>query len=401
MAEAFFSLAVITAVAFLCPFLASITPGKWVQSAALVLIAGAVVGPHMLGLVNPEAEGMPLLKSLGIAFLFLMGGYELSPKAVVGKTGRHASASWAISFFFSLGAALLVGHFVGDWSQATIVAFAIALTSTSYGKVEADMESRKITDTRFGKVVASYGASGELLPVVATAILISEGAPAIELAIMALFVLLALAASRFTEHEQAKKTKIEQFVEQSEDAPKMMLQLIVAITVALVALGVVLGADMVVSGFAAGYILKRLLPEEDERSKTALTMLKAIAYGFFIPVAFVLSGCEIDIIAGAQQPLVILIFIGLLLVVRGVPVFLGVTLFPAGMSLPWRQRLGVALYACTTMSTVVAMTAVAVEAGDMSPEIESTLIFAAALVSIAIPILERIVEPAEDILQKS
>ena len=39
MAEAFFSLAVITAVAFICPFLAAINPGKWVQSSALVVIA--------------------------------------------------------------------------------------------------------------------------------------------------------------------------------------------------------------------------------------------------------------------------------------------------------------------------------------------------------------------------
>lgn len=401
MAEAFFSLAVITAVSFLCPFLAAIIPGKWVHSSALVLIVGAIIGPHMLGLVNPEAEGMPLIKSLGIAFLFLMGGYELSPKAVLGKTGRHASACWAISFLLGLGAALLVGHFVGDWSQATLVAFAIALTSTSYGTVETDMRDRGITDTRFGKVIASYGASGELLPVVATAILISEGAPAIELAIMALFILLALIASRFTAHEQAKRTKIEQFVEQSDNAPQMMLRLIVAITVALVALGIVLGADMIVSGFAAGYILKRLLPEDDERSKKALTMLKAVAYGFFIPVAFVLSGCEVDIVSGAQQPLVILIFVVLLLIVRGVPVLMGVTFFPAGMRLPWRQRVGVMLYACTTMSTVVAMTEVAVEAGDMSPEIASTLAFAAALVSIVIPVVERMVQPAERIAKKS
>ena len=153
---------------------------------------------------------------------------------------------------------------------------------------------------------------------------------------------------------------------------------------------------MIVAGFAAGYILKRLMPE-DQGSATALTMLRAVAYGFFIPVAFVLSGCGVDIGSGIQQPWVILAFVGLLLVVRGIPVFLGVTLFPGEVRLPWRQRLGVALYSCTTMSTVVAMTGVAVDAGDLSSGIASTLVFAAALLTIVIPILERIVEPAEDI----
>lgn len=396
MTEALVSLAVIAAVAFLCPFLASIVPGKWVQSSALVLLAGAVVGPHMLGWVNPDAEGMPLLKSLGLAFIFLMGGYELSPKAIVGKTGRHAIASWAISFLFGLGAAILVARLTGDWSQATIVAFAIAIASTSYAKVEADLKTRDITETRFGRVMASYGATGELLPVVATAILVGEGAPAIELAIMAFFVLIALAASRFAEHEQDKETKIEEFVEQSSNAPQMMMQLVIAIMVALVALGVFLGADMIVSGFAAGYILKRLIPD-DGRNDKALGMLRAVAYGFFIPVAFVLSGCGIDMVSGAQEPLVILGFAALLLVVRGIPVYAGVTFFPAGNPLPLRQRVGVALYSCTTMSTVVAMTGVAVEAGDMSATIASSLVFAAALVCIVIPIIERIVEPARKI----
>lgn len=393
MTEALVSLAVITAVAFLCPFLASFAPGKWVQSSALVLLAGAVVGPHMLGWVNPDAEGMPLLKSLGLAFIFLMGGYELSPKAILGKTGRHASASWALSFLFGLGAALLVERFTGDWSQATIVAFAIAVASTSYAKVEADMRTRKLTETRFARVMASYGATGELLPVVATAILVGEGAPALEFAVMALFVLLALAASRFTEHEKSKQTRIDEFVAHSSNAPQMMMQLVIAIMVALVALGVFLGADMIVSGFAAGYILKRLIPEENENSK-ALVMLKAVAYGFFIPIAFVLSGCGIDIVQGVQEPLVILGFCTLLLVVRGIPVFAGVTLFPAGTRLPLRQRIAVALYSCTTMSTVVAMTGVAMEAGDMGSTIASSLIFASALVCIIIPIVERLVEPA-------
>lgn len=394
MAESLFSLAVITAVAFLCPFLAAIIPGKWVQSSALVLIVGAIVGPHMLGLVNPTAEGMPLLKSLGLAFIFLMGGYELSPKAVLGKTGRHATVSWLISFALALGSAMIIAFFVGNWSQVSIIAFAIAMASTSYGKVESDVKTRKLGGTRFAHVVTSYGATGELLPVVATAILISEKAPLVEILIMVGFTLLALIASKIAQHEKDKKTKLEKFVEESNNSSQMMLQLVIAITVAMVALGVVLGADMIVSGFAAGYVLKRLIPEGEKNSR-ALTMLQAVSYGFFIPVAFVLSGCSIDIMAGANQPLIILGFIVLLLVIRGVPVLIGVTLFPDGERLPWRQRIAVALYACTTMSSVVAMTSVAVEAGDMSAAIASTLVFAAALESILIPIAERAIEPAE------
>lgn len=415
LAESLFSLAVITAIAFICPFLASITPGKWIQSSALVLILGAVVGPHALGLVNPDAEGMHLLKSLGLAFIFLMGGYELSPKAVLGKTGRHAIVSWLVSFGVALGVGVLIAHFLKEWSQITIIAFAIAMASTSYGKVEADVESRRLGGTRFAHVVASYGATGELLPVVATALLISEKAPLIEVSIMVGFTLLAIVVARYADHVKDKRAKLEQFVEKSDNSSQMMLQLVIAITVAMVALGVVLGADMIVAGFAAGYVLKKLIPEDEveeveeveskgakgkvsqaaKSNNKALTMLKAVSYGFFIPIAFVLSGCEIDVTSGANEPWMILAFVGLLLVIRGVPVLLGVTFFTGNKKLPLRQRIAVALYACTTMSTIVAMTSVAVEAGDMAPTIASTLVFAAAIETIALPLVERFVEPAE------
>lgn len=400
MAESFVSLTVIMAISFLCPFIAAIVPGKWIQSPALVLIMGAIAGPHMLGLINPEADGMPLLKSLGLAFLFLMGGYELSVRDILGKTGRHAIASWAMSFLLALGIAVLISHFMGEWSQVSIVAFAIALASTSYGKVETDIKSRSLSNTRFAHVAISYGATGELLPVVATAILIGEKAPVVEMVIMVLFILLALGVSGFADHEKSKQTKIEQFVEKGDNAPEMMLRLVIVITVAMVTLGVILGADMIVAGFAAGYVLKRLVPEDRKDSK-AIVMLRAVAYGFFIPVTFVLSGCPVDIVSGVKEPVIIAVLALLLIVVRGIPVYLGTTLFPAGTPLPIRQRIAIALYSCATMSTIVAMTGVAVDAGDMGSSIASSLVFASALISILIPVVERFVEPAEYIRKSS
>ena len=47
--------------------------------------------------------------------------------------------------------------------------------------------------------------------------------------------------------------------------------------------------------------------------------LDAVGYGFFIPVFFVSSGMDLDIASIAAEPLRLLAFLGLLLLVRGVP----------------------------------------------------------------------------------
>ena len=48
---AFVSLAIIALVAFASPFIASAIPGKPVTETVFLLVFGAVLGPHMLGVI--------------------------------------------------------------------------------------------------------------------------------------------------------------------------------------------------------------------------------------------------------------------------------------------------------------------------------------------------------------
>ncbi len=385
METALFSLAVITAIAFVGPFLTTFVPGHWVQASAVTLLLGAVAGPNLLGLVDPDAIGLPLLKQLGLAFMFLMGGFEFQFSSVTGRTGRHAVASWCISLLLALAVSWLLLR--GDVQRA-IVAFAISLTSTSYGKVTGVLKERNLLQTRFGRVAASYGATGELLPVVAIAILLSDRAPVVELAVMGTLALVALGVAKLADHESARHTRLDRFVHEGSEGSQMMLQLVVLVLVGMVALGVVLGADMLVSGFAAGFILRRMIP--DAHSKV-ITMVSAVANGFFIPVTLVLSGCAINLVEGFSESLVLLGFIALLVVVRGVPVDLGLRWFPGDDKLTARERIAVAAYSCTATSTVVAMTDIAVKAGDMTPHIASVLAFAASVTTILVPLVTRLI----------
>ena len=85
-----------------------------------------------------------------------------------------------------------------------------------------------------------------------------------------------------------------------------------------------------------------------------------MGYGFLIPVFFVVSGMGIDPAVFVEKPgTVLFVFISILLV-RGGPVYL---LF---RHLPSRERLQLGLFSATGLPIIVAVTAVAVDSGQMT-----------------------------------
>ena len=87
---AFVSLAIIALVAFASPFIASAIPGKPVPETVFLLVFGAVLGPHMLGVIHVDAE-VSLVSELGLAFLFLLAGFEGTVKVALTAGARLAS----------------------------------------------------------------------------------------------------------------------------------------------------------------------------------------------------------------------------------------------------------------------------------------------------------------------
>ena len=88
--------------------------------------------------------------------------------------------------------------------------------------------------------------------------------------------------------------------------------------------------------------------------------LEAVGYGFFIPLFFVSSGMGLDVRAIAD-PLRLLIFFGLLLVVRGLP-----ALVVDRHALPRRQRIEMTFITATTMP-LIALAEIGLRDGVMVP----------------------------------
>ena len=150
----------------------------------------------MLGVIHVDAE-VSLVSELGLAFLFLLAGFEIDPKNITGVEGRYGMATWVVTFCIAWLAVRFtpwfsVSHFDG-------IAVTLALTSTALGALMPILRERLLAGTRVGDSILAYGTWGELGPVLAMSVLLSARTGIETLLILGLFavvcVLLAVVPS--------------------------------------------------------------------------------------------------------------------------------------------------------------------------------------------------------------
>ena len=85
----FISLFVIVVVALLAPFISHLVPRSYLPEVVVLVAGGMIVGPNVLGLIE-VTDAITLLSELGLAFLFLLAGYEIDINEINGKKGAIA-----------------------------------------------------------------------------------------------------------------------------------------------------------------------------------------------------------------------------------------------------------------------------------------------------------------------
>ena len=249
MVENLCMLAVIMALVLGCSFLASLIPGRPVPEVVFFVFAGAIVGPNCLGLVQP-LDGLALISRLGMGFLFLMAGYELDPRELAGRMGRHAAVCWAVS----AALAFLITPRLGlGLSPTGTAAFAIALTTTAYGTLVPIMRDRELGGTSVGEVIESYGAMGEILPVVAMSLLLSPSRSlGANVAVLVGFIAFCVFVASRGRWAAEMGSRLSRFLhENAESSSQPTLRAVVALLCALLAIAAVLDLDAVLAAFAA------------------------------------------------------------------------------------------------------------------------------------------------------
>lgn len=370
--------------AVVAPIVAGLVPRKLVPEVVLLLVGGMLIGPHVLGLAVDGPE-IGLLSELGLGMLFLLAGYEIDTDELTGRGGRRALVTWCTCLalaFLLIGLLGLTGAISGE------VAVAIALTSTALGTLLPILKDSGVVNTRIGRTVLNHGAFGELGPVVAMAVLLGSRGTVGSLIVLVVFAAAAVVVGFIPDRVRRAGSRLPSIIRLgSETTAQTTVRLTILLLVSLGALAAIFEVDGILAAFAAGFILRRAVPAGDEKLEAKL---EGLAFGLLIPIFFITSGMAIDVSAVAAKPGVLVAFLLMILLVRGLPVFVAERFDrgPDGTDEPptLRQRGQVALYSATGLPLIVAVTGVAVAAGEMSPANASILVAAGAITVLVLPL---------------
>jgi Kef-type K+ transport system membrane component KefB len=368
--------------AVVAPLLAGVVPRRLVPEVVLLLVFGVIIGPKVLDLAELDG-GIEALRELGLGMLFLLAGYEIEVKELTGRGGRRAFVTWLICFALAFGLILLL-DFLGVVSARSAVA--IAMISTALGLLLPILKDGGLLNTRVGKAVLNHGAVGELGPVVAMALLLGTGGSFEAIVVLAVFGAVAVAVAMASTRLRPGSSLYSVIKRGSETTAQTTVRLVVLLLVGLGVLAIVFDLDVVLGAFAAGFVLRRALPEGDESLENKLD---GLAFGLLIPIFFITSGMAIDPSALAAQPIALLAFVVLIMIVRGGPIFLASWLErdpPGGPRIFTKQdSLRIALYGATGLPIIVAVTSVAVRSGQMTDQHASLLIAGGAITVLLLP----------------
>ena len=378
----FISLFTASLVAACAPLIARAIPRGLVPETVILLLAGALLGPHMAGIIQ-VTDSITMLSELGLAFLFLLAGYEINPKSLSGTQGKKGLATWAVSICLAFLAVYVSPYF--SVSHIDGIAVAIALTTTALGTLMPILKERSLEGTPVGEGILAFGTWGELCPVLAMALLLSSRSTWQTLLILAAFAALCVVMAVVPSKARGAGHRIYQFLARKRNTTSQtFVRVTVVLLIGLVTVSAVFNLDIVLGAFAAGFVLRYIIPEGDHELESKL---EAIGYGFLIPVFFVVSGAKINLAGVGAQPMLLVWFILMLLLIRAVPIVVALSCGRGKDSLTMHNRVTVALYCTTALPIIVAVTSVATKAGAMSQDTAGVLVAAGAVTVFLMPLL--------------
>jgi Kef-type K+ transport system membrane component KefB len=283
----FGQLALVVAAGLLGPVLAA---GRRPLVPVLVgeLIAGAIIGRTGFGIVDPGAQPLPAFSTLGFAMLMLEAGTEVD---VASPGLRAGAARGGVAVLVALAAAVPLALLL-SWGLRVghVDLVAVLLAGSSAAIAFPTIQERGLGGPAVPLLLAWIALADSLTALLMPLTL--TGAAGVPPALLGDALILALSAAVLLVGERLARRPVAAEAARQSRRGRWALQLRLSVLLLLVlgAIAAPTGASLLVAGFAAGIVLRRLR----EPSRLVL-QLSGLASGFFVPIFFVLLGATLDL----------------------------------------------------------------------------------------------------------
>src|SRR5450755_572742 len=277
------------------PLLAEIPLGFKVPVVVLEVVLGIVLGPHVLGLVQFEGFVVTMFL-LGMAATLFMAGVELEFSEIKGRPLSLGVGGWVVSALLGITVVGLL-HLIPQVHAPLMVT--LALCTTGLGVLIPIFRDSGQLRTAFGCFVLAAGTLGEVGPIVAMSLLLSQHYSTWQEAGF-LLAFLAIVAIAIAVGVRARPPKVlamlSRHMHRSTQLPLRMSMLMLA---ALLLLADKFGFESILGAFAGGMVLGQATRGED--GKALREKMETIAFGWFFPFFFVGTGIKFNIAALGQD----------------------------------------------------------------------------------------------------
>src|SRR5215217_6046467 len=374
-------LLIVAAIAFVVPLALGLVPALRVPSVVVEIMAGIVIGPAVLGVVEVDLA-LQVMALLGLAFLLLLAGLEIDLDRLRGARLRSAATGFVISLAVALGIGL--GLYAAGLIQAPLLV-AIILSSTSLGIVIPVLTDTGQASTPLGQLIIAGSSIADFGAIILLSLFFSGDSSSVgaTLLLIGAFVVLviatgvALAEVEHSSHLSSALTRLQ------DSSAQIRVRGAFLLLIGLVVVAQLLGREVILGAYFAGAVL-RLLDRDEMMTHTGFhTKLQAVGFGVFIPFFFVSSGMQLDVgalLAGGATLALVPVFVLALLLARGLP---------AALYRPMvgdRNSVAAGLLQATSLRYIVAATGIGKELGILSSAVGAAMVVAGLLSVILFPL---------------
>lgn len=373
----FVNLLGVLVIALVAPLTLGFAPRLRVPAVVLEIVLGIVVGPSVLGWLEPDLA-VQIVALLGLAMLLFLAGLEIDVRQLRGRLLGYSVLGFALSILVGWGAGSLLS--TAGWLDDPLL-LAVTVSATSLGLVVAVLKDAGAVQSRLGQTTIAASSVADFAAVLLLSLVFSGmgGEPGARILMLGLFVGLVVMVAVAVNLSSRSMSLGDVLVRLQDTTAEIRVRGAMVLLLAFVVFAENFGLESILGAFMAGAAVG--LVDRDAVSHPYFRVkLEAIGYGFLIPVFFVSSGLRLDVSglfasgsALARVPVLVLV----LLLARGLPALLYLRWFGA------RRTAAVALLQATSLPFIVTATQIGVLTGRLEPTTGAGLV-CAGLVSVLV-----------------
>jgi Kef-type K+ transport system membrane component KefB/Trk K+ transport system NAD-binding subunit len=397
MEQSFLPLLLVVVLAFLVPVL--IARFRRVPVVVGEILAGIIIGPSVLGLVDGHEPMLDLLSEIGFAFLMFLSGLEIDFSILfVASKGRRENGPSplllsGLSFVLTLILSLAIGFgltsagYVRDPWMMTLI-----LSTTSLGIVVPVLKENRMTSGRFGQTILLAALLADFLTMFLITVYVAIRSTGMSLEIL-LIVLLFVPVVLFYQLgvRWLRIPAVRRIFDELSDATaQIKVRGAFAIMVGFVVMAQLIGAELILGAFLGGVLASLLSGRGEENLRYKLD---AIGFGFFIPLFFVFVGIQFDLNAFVKAPGAWLLLPVLLVGAFGIKLLSSLVF---RLSFSWRETFSSGMLLSARLSLIIAASAIGLRLGAISESTNAAIILIAALTATLAPLSFNSLQAKED-----